>query len=389
MWRGALSGVLSAIALLGANGAGRCAQAPDPRSEEFPALDPYTRAEPAALKRAGCVSLGPFTWCRDVETSDVERALGEPRVLWLETAHFRLGSTLESYKSGADRIEKAKLEAELERLGRRLARVPKEAARLDPWLRLHLLAQRCEEQYAEFQARFGLRAEDYQRTGAYLGMGSKFSVLLTERTATLARFLERVAKQPAAANWRGELPGDTLFLGQSAEGLREHNYELDAALHCALAADLAVNLVKGTCGYHESTPAWFTCGLASWFSRRVDARWTIYATGTTLLFGDDSWDWAPRVRRIVGNGLGASWSEMLDWPDWNAIDAQGHMLLWSRVDWMLSRKDADPRALLLGFGELGQSHAVQERVLVRGLGAGSAELDARWREFVLRGSPRK
>lgn len=405
--------LLSSFALgLCAAGPAGARQDPDGRVEEIPLVDPYTRGAPEAIDRAGYVSLGPFPWMAGVRTEDVEKTLGEGRVLWVETAHFKVGSTLATYRTSADRREDKKLRAELERLAKKLDRVEPGKNRLDPWLRLHLFAQRLEDQYAEFMKRFGFDDRDFlparepapsgspsMGSGPYLGMEMKSTVLLTEKSSTLGRFLRFYSDREEACSGRGRLEGGTMFFGQSAECVRQYGYGLDAALHCAVAADLAFSLVDGFRDNYSSSPMWFKCGLASWFSRRIDERWTIYARGTTFTFDDDSWKWAPRVRGLVAHDLAIPWSTMLEWTRWEEIDGPGHMVLWSRVDWLLSRKDADLRAFLIGMTEslvdvpeierARVSRAWQEDSLRAGFGGTSAELDTRWKEHVLKSTPRK
>ncbi len=377
-------------------------QDPQAKPEEVPLVDPYTRGAPKALERAGYASLGPFAVSLGVGTDDVERALGGAHVLWVESAHFKLGSTLATYRSGVDNPEDRQLRAELGRLAKKFEHLEPPRNRLDPWLRLHLFAQRLEEQYGEFLARFRFGALEFPAapspplpgapdlgSGPYLGMPQKPVVLLTEDRATLERFLARYSNEKDPRNWRGRLADGTLFLAESAEGLRQNGFELDAALHCAVAADLACNFVDGFRGYHDSSPEWLRSGLAIWFSRRVDERWATYARGTTFTHGDDSWRWPPRVRGLVANGLAPPWSKMLEWKRWEDIDAPGAMVLWSRMDWLLSRKDADLRAFLLGMTEPAVLPPQQEQCLRTALGGSPAELDARWREFVLRSTPGK
>src|SRR5688572_19793294 len=77
------------------------------KDEVFEAVDPYTGGERAGIDRAGYVGLGPFPLWEGVRTTDVEEAIGR-RVIWIETAHFKVGSTLETYKpaKGDPREEK-------------------------------------------------------------------------------------------------------------------------------------------------------------------------------------------------------------------------------------------------------------------------------------------
>jgi len=377
-------------------------QDPGGKPEEFARIDPYTRGEPKALERAGYVSFGPFPWMAEAGTAEIEKVLGEAHVLWVETAHFRLGSTLATYRTGADKQEDKQLRAELERLSKKFEHFEPDRNRLDPWLRLHLYAQRLEEQYTEFLARFGFEEREFALPrqlapasgpalgpGEYLGMELKPTVLLTESKAALGRFVGQFTTQREDCNFRGVLRGGTMFVGQSAECLRANGFELDTALHCALAADLAYDLVDGFRGYHDSSPEWFKCGLASWFSRRIDERFTIYARGTIVRAGDDSWKWAPRVRGLVAHEQVPSWSAMLDWRRWEDIDAPGHMAAWSRVDWLLEHKRQALRALLLALTEPLIVKSLQEASLHAALGVSLAELDTQWREFVRMGAPRK
>ena len=89
----------------------------------------------------------------------------------------------------------------------------------------------------------------------------------------------------------------------------------------------------------------------------------------------------------------------MDWTSWEEIDAPGHMVLWSRVDWMLARKDADLRAFLMGMTESlvdvpeldrrQVSRDRQEQSLRAGFGGTPAELDAAWKRSVLKNTPKK
>src|SRR5262245_63873355 len=79
---------LLATALLAAAAPGQKDVPPPPRQ------DPYTAAVDKAMAALGVVSYGPFPWADGLRSEDIDKVLGDNRILWLETAHFRIGSTL-------------------------------------------------------------------------------------------------------------------------------------------------------------------------------------------------------------------------------------------------------------------------------------------------------
>ena len=128
-------------------------------------LDPYTKNKPEALKRAGYVSFGPFP-CGGkgagvAQTTDIEKTIPYSQIRWIETAHFRIGVELPEWTVPMDPQTRAKIRGELERLATRLDGVDPKTRKLDPWLRAHLYAQRCEDLYAEFRTMAGVKDEDF------------------------------------------------------------------------------------------------------------------------------------------------------------------------------------------------------------------------------------
>ena len=47
--------------------------------------DPYTAQNPKAMAKLGVIGYGPLTWADHKRTTDIEKVLGEGRVLWMET----------------------------------------------------------------------------------------------------------------------------------------------------------------------------------------------------------------------------------------------------------------------------------------------------------------
>ena len=109
--------------------------------------DPWTKNVPAAMEAAGILRFGNFAWGDGHGTSAIEETLGDMNLLWAETPHFRIASTLGEYSiPNGDRRQKKKLREELEELALILPNLnPRKIRKLDPWLRLHLWATRLED----------------------------------------------------------------------------------------------------------------------------------------------------------------------------------------------------------------------------------------------------
>lgn len=382
------------------------------KDEVIEKVDPYTKGEDAALDKAGYISFGPFLFADKIRTQDVEEALGGIRVLWVETAHFKIGSTLRSYKLGADPREDKKIEDELKRLKTKFARPIAVKNKLDPWLRLHLFALRLEEQYADFCQRFGVRAEDFDPKtkvdgapfmgdGPFLGMEMKFTLLLADRQSSVARFLKQFCNVETPSWQRWTLPGQSLFLGISAEILKEFGYERDSDLHATVASEVAMNFVDGFRKASQDAPFWFKAGLAHDYARRVDERCVLAAVGTHHGDrNDDDSRWEPRVCGLVFNKAATAWKDTFAWSRWEDLKSQGHLIAWSRVSWLLSRKNTDLHALLMALTERSppelsdaeKSKAYVERQIAAFqsvLGKTPEAADADWRQFVLKNYPKK
>ncbi len=378
----------------------------DNEPEPFSPADPYTQGERAALDRLGYKSFGPFTLPGGTSTSEATEILGGVPILWVETAHFKLGSSLKTYRLRGDAEEGRKLEAELARLRQRLGRLKSSRNQLDPWLRLHLYAQRLEELYAAFcqafalsELAFGPPATD-MGLGPHLGQKEKFLVLLLEKKASLGRYTRIYLGAEQTISNRAFLPGGGMLYAVSAESMREGGLELDAVLQSYLAFSLVCNFCDGFRQSWSAVPVWFKYGLGHHFARAIDARWPVYeGIGEQREGREDAWKWEPRVRGLVENEVFPAWEGMLAWRDPGDLDRRAHMIAWSRVEWLLQREGGDPRAFLMEVGAPLPPHSSElstEEHLARQLaglqaawGAGPAALQEEWVRYVRRSYPRK
>lgn len=380
------------------------ARAQDTSLEEFTQLDPYTKGQPELMKLLGIVSFEPIAWAGTHRSPDVKAALGGTEVIFIETEHFRFGSTLESYKFGEDREDKLWLNAELAEFKKRLPKF-KPPTKLDPWLRAHLWALRLEAWYAEFTQSFGLTPEDFtdlekrkergepMGKGPYLGQAGKFTVLLTEKRSSLGRYLKQFTGLEAEYSYRYKFE-DSYFLGSNIETLKDSERGFEIAFAAGVAASLAANFVDAMRDSHGVAPEWLRYGLAHSAARRIDGRFNQWsAGGDPLTADDDSWKWAPRVLGLVKNEVALPWSEMLSWNKLDDIKPRDHMIAWSRVEWLLEARKDKLRELLLALtkplDDWGPKRdelrlAQQTKALLDVLGADAATLDAQWRAWVVK-----
>ena len=377
----------------------------DTSIEAFEELDPYTLGKREALDRLGYVSLGPFAWADGHSSEDLRETLGGVSVIFIETEHFRIASSLRACGRSNDSAEKKLLKAEYARFKKRLGKF-KPGKQLDPWLRAHLYAQRLEELYTDFLQRFGFEDGDFgdpearskggvpMGSGPYLGQEQKFTVLLCEQRSGLGRYLARYLKSKSDVYFSWRFP-DTVFLGTCFEALKQADRGLDLNLYLLLTGGIVVNLVDGFRNTGHHAPPWFKFGLAHYYTNKLDPRWPNWGAGGSANPDiDQLWDWEPRVRGLVINGAAGSWETMMSWETKEDLASRDHMLAWSRVRWLIEQKPEGLRELLLGLTEPISGSTPEEisaaallqqrRALEKAYGATPAELDAEWARHVRR-----
>ncbi|TAH34350.1 MAG: hypothetical protein EYC70_15495 [Planctomycetota bacterium] len=404
---------LLALALLALPAPG-AVQAPKDGAARRP--DPYSEDAPELRKLAGYVSYGPFPLAKDdarVEfgTRDVEKALGDIEILWVETAHFRIGSTLPAYVA-EDKKERDKLRLELAELRRIFPQVDPEQRKLDPWLRLHLYARRLEDLYADFQRRLGRTDADfpagpgtlvngeYRGDGPYLGQPGKYVLLLFEKSSSVGRFFGRFTATPEDRSRRHNFPhSGTLLMAISTE-YGDGALKNDTALHCSVVFNQVHNLVSGYKFYTVELPIWWKEGLAHWYARRVDPSYNNFSAVTEEAAETRStWNWPPKVRGRVKNDYYPGAAELTAWTDFDGRRLADHMMMWSRVDYLMSLGDAGfatfmdmmkgsyPGITCAPTPE--QVLARQQEALQQAWSLDADAFDRQWAEYVLKTYPGK
>jgi hypothetical protein len=381
----------------------------------FPKVDPYTKNAPDAITKAGYASFGPFRFGDDHTTTQIEETLGGIPLIWVETEHFKLGSGLPEYTIPDDPQEKDRFKEELERLALKLPDLKPKLKKIDPWLRLHLYAQRLEELYAKFLTEFGLQesqfptsppdpkktkpAGTYMGEGRYLGMSAKYTVLIFAKKSAHARYSSVYLGQELKGPTRWQFPTVDSWLFLTASEFLEGLYANDSALTCDVISGVSQNLAMGYRGYRASLPLAISEGIAHWFSRQIDPRYHIFSgLDQTKVRIKEEWNWAVPVRKRVEQKIFPTLDEMLGWSDPEVLEWADHLMLWSRMDYLLAREDGvagkllhalkeppDPRSKITPAELADRARAAFKKTT----GSELAELDSKWSEWVLKTYPKK
>ena len=353
--------------------------------DERPEVDPYTKNDPEVLRALGYDSLGPFLFGEGHTSETVTTSLGNVPLLWIETPHFRIGCSLDSYRL-EDKDEKKKLRGELERLARTLPRVKPKTRSLDPWLRAHLFAQRLEELHAKFCATLGVLASDAdpEEGKARVATRGPTSVLLVEKRSTLSRYTQEFCKTHREDTHTEYFVGTGTFV----YGIADDSVEADdTALHFAVSFGVAQVLGYSIHGFPTTPPRWWVEGLGRYFARLVDDKCQLYAsTAGEALPSEELADWETLVLGRVKAEFYPSWEKTLAWTDGSQMKFADHILLWSRMDWLLDQNEKVKASLIEAFHapapygtDLEARHA---GALEEATGMDLDGLDAAWRAWV-------
>ncbi|MFT7462029.1 MAG: hypothetical protein ACI9EF_000366 [Pseudohongiellaceae bacterium] len=358
--------------------------------------DPYLKGDPGLLKAAGFVDAGRFSWGDGHGTKDIEELLGSVPLRWLETAHFKIGSSMPAYTP--DKNERSSIKAELARLGEKIPGIKSRTKTIDPWLRLYLYAQRLEEFYATLATRLGV--EESLASGMIPGVTGKFCVLLLEKKSSLGRYGTRYGSSTAVSPLRVNYPKSGSLGFVTCTEFFEGDLAKDVVLHCQLVWGVCQNMLSGYLGYNFTLPRWLADGTAYWCQRQIDPQYPTFSalSGSKTAAMEDT-GWPRKVRARVKVEVYAKTAQMVDWLNTDPLPFADHMMMFSRADYLLSSDDnrfarfmrAVKQPLDAGLAVPGHE-LVRERVndaLSQVYGFDAAGFDEVWAAWVLKTYPRR
>lgn len=327
--------------------------APPKKKDESWREDPYTKSDGKALKKAGYVRANNIGWCGDYGADRIEQAMGDVKVRWLETEHFRIGCALKSWKlTKATKADKKRIREELKRLKKKIPSVKPKTKTLDPWLRAHLYAQRLEELYARLAKIVGKGPDDFPSVkgekvkgedmgrGPHFGSKTKFGVLLLEKESSCSRFLTTFtkAKPPGPSRWYLYEPD--MFVFATASELNDGVYKDDTKMWTHVLTSVAYNLVDSYRGFYYRPPIWWQEGLMHSFRREVTTDFNSF----TQCANAQEWiyergDWEERVLGAIKHDIVRPFAEIAKLENYDTVAFADHLAMWSRVEFMRSFGD--------------------------------------------------
>jgi hypothetical protein len=346
-------------------------------------VDSVIDNHPETLQKLG-LSYGPFIFAHSNTDQVTDEMLIDGEVLWLQTPHFRFGSTLKKWKIPV--AERKLYRAELGEMQLEYPDLDPKVTSLDRWYRIHLYAWRMEKMYAEFLAHMGWTDADFRKLppeellakafedefsktindfefarggqvrskgfpewigmGQYLGEPYRFEIFLSEDEATWQEFKLRYFGIRTGHPQRWNMKVDTvdngivqarsrcMLFGISA---RQAHVRHDQHMHNALRHNMAINFLDAYMLYLFDLPAWVREGYAHYMRRLNQKGYSFYDSGEgAAAIEKDAEEWAPIVRKLVKKGKAADFALLSRLNDYVDLDFNAHVVVWSKVDFLIN-----------------------------------------------------
>ena len=367
--------------------------------------DPYTKQDAKAMQALGVVRYGPFPWADHFATGDVDKVLGPGRVLWMETAHFRIGLNMTTSRLPEDSSQKKAVYAECKALNKKWRRFPSKPKKLGPWTQLHLYAARCEQAYSEFSELVGATPDQFDPTskangkGPFLGAPDKHLLLMFQKKSDMARYMQRFCDVQAEDSFRyvHKVTHQPL-LCISVEGMEGFD---SAGIHSHFVFAMWQNLMNIYRGFYYPLPMWFSTGLAHYFSRQVESEFMSARIRDSESVDKNSQNkWYEKVfKRSRHEGATIAFTDLAEMSDWDTFGFHAHTQSWSRMEYLMER-DRSQVGLMLDRmkrtapsgdweGDGARLRKVAPKLLYEAFELDAASFDAAWRKWVLKHYPKR
>lgn len=316
---------------------------------------PWCKNDAELMTKSGLVSHGAVP----IGTGD-SKGLAEkfpgPEWIFAETAHIRWAFSLGHEK--VDNEDQERVAAELARLRAIFPKIPEKLKRLDPWLRLHMLALRGEDFYARFQKLLGVTDADFpaERTatgpfmgaGRYLGEKDKFEVIIH---ATRAAHREHALQITGAAindavRWHyPELHKLTVVLPAEDADLRRDRWLFPYVVH-----NLSHACLSAYKHFSYDPPLWIDEGLALALEKEIEPRSTTNdGDEGTFREAKGPTDWAAAAKKLILSTKAVPLATLMHVQDFGSLDRDATLTSCSMARFLIAEHPQELARFLGGI----------------------------------------
>jgi len=354
--------------------------------------DPYGGERLGAFDRTGSMALAP-----DLHSRGVEAALGGRPMLWAATPHVCIGSNLSGVLLPSDADERRWTRGMLATRQRGLPTIDATAHALDPWLRLHLVAEHLDAIHSEFTRWVGPRPAGISADPGHprmpaaevLGRPHRLVVLLLEGPEDMARLGQWLGgggiAEPALYEREGVL---VLVTSPWRSGDRSLS---PVAFHAHLAHRCGEMLLRGCWRLSPDAPEWLCWGLGAHFARQVDPRYAEVPPEEQRFRMATDGDWREKVKGRVRYELAPEAAAMFGWTNPGSLGVADVACAWSRFEYVMTTEPEGLRRFLWSWKREGLPEVRSparmafwnRRMFRRAWGFEPDAFDRHWREWVL------
>ncbi|MCE9596219.1 MAG: hypothetical protein K8S98_18670 [Planctomycetes bacterium] len=305
---------------------------------------PYCKNDPSSMQACGLVTHAPTTIGLGTPAEFAAKLVG-PKWIFAETAHLRIAFAPGA--SSVDQADRKSIDAELDLLRKVLPTVPSKPKRLDPYLRLHLIALRSEKLYARVQTILRVTDADfpekreagkpYMGNGKFLGEKDKFELVIHATNATHKLFTRELAGIEVTDSFRWHVPDvHKMLVSIPAE---DPFLKSDRWLFTRIAHNLAHLFFCAYKHFSFEPPPWLDEGLALVLEKEIeiDAQTLEREEGGIPrdYTSPDPWS---AVRKLALSGKSNGLADLMYAKNHAELTPERALIAWSMVRFLIDEK---------------------------------------------------
>jgi hypothetical protein len=302
--------------------------------------------EALSLEQGGVLSTAELP-LGDPTLGDFAEHFPEVPWLYIETAHFRIASSLGPQKlSAADRKRMA---VELDELRLYFPQLSAKVIKLSPEIYIFLISLRLERLYTDFQGLVQVSDADfpesraaqkgqgaYMGDGPYLGEREKYEVILHDKhdTHNDFTFWQRGVRVNDTVRWHCRKPSKMILSMACADS----DLKKDRWMWPHIAHNVVHNLLDGYKFFAYDSPLWLAEGIALYFEKRIEAdSWTREGGEGVFFERERSRDWQKEVLKLVRKKNSTPVPKLMNAKHPADLDRVAHLTAWSMVNFLVNQ----------------------------------------------------